>query len=123
MIKGFKTKICQRRGNGVLQIRQVEFATSFFHKFDLPSQAGILLFTLLAGESVTAFMANGGLSFTTSRGSPFLCASRQSSEKRVALRMGYLDNINSGNSNMQGKDKDGKQVMPSFEEYLEVHWV
>ncbi len=57
--------------------------------------------------------------------------------------MGYLDNIGSGiyyragsadpqhnefvkgptlagGRNMEGKDQDGKQVMPSFEEYLEV---
>jgi hypothetical protein len=34
--------------------------------------------------------------------------------------MGYLDNLDPGNKNMQGKDKDGKQVMPGFEEFMEV---
>jgi hypothetical protein len=71
----------------------------------------------LASEAV-AFVTHGKLALGHCRSS--VCASKRAPEPRLALRMGYLDNIGSGGKNMEGKDQNGKQVMPSFEEYLEV---
>ena len=72
---------------------------------------------VLAGD-VCAFVTHSKLSLGQSKASA--CASRKPPGHVLALRMGYLDNIGSGGRNMEGKDQDGKQVMPSFEEYLEV---
>ena len=76
----------------------------------------MIFLVVLAGEAA-AFVTHGKLSLGHSKISA--CASRKAHEPVLALRMGYLDNIGSGR-NMEGKDRDGNQVMPSFEEYLEV---
>jgi hypothetical protein len=82
--------------------------------------AGFVLFVLVAGESYsTAFVTNVHLPLRYSR-CRSACSSSRRPETLVGLKMGYLDNLDSGNKNMQGKDKDGKQVMPGFEEFMEV---
>lgn len=90
--------------------------------FELFVAAGIVLFVLVAGDSCSsAFITNGILPLSDGRGSGTICSSTKQPKSIFALRMGYLDNLDTGNNkNMQGKDKDGKQVMPSFEEYMEV---
>ena len=47
-----------------------------------------------------------------------VCA--RTAARSFSLRMGYLDDIEPKSQNMKGLDENGKPVMPSFEEFMQV---
>ena len=77
-----------------------------------------MLLALIATHA-SAYILQGVIPLRTAR-SVTSCVNANRPKAAAGLRMGYLDNINSDSQNLKGKDSQGKQVMPSFEEYLEV---